>query len=233
MQRRLFLFGNAASCVVLLTGCAGISTATLDHLGSQVIHADVNFEDIYAFAQRSNTAYLDTRTIKSKYPLTIRINSPDGTQARYFLERDNKTHTQFITVRGTHGVKNLVEDLDIAVREDSKIDIPVNEGFDSDARAIYRDLKPFLKPRYKTYVTGHSLGRLVAAILAICLIEDEYPVERVVTFGQPRFTTVDGVKTLRFLTITRIVTKTTSCRCFRQAHTLIQKTASTTTSASR
>ena len=205
MQRRLFLFGNAASCVVLLTGCAGISTATLDHLGSQVIHADVNFEDIYAFAQRSNTAYLDTRTIKSKYPLTIRINSPDGTQARYFLERDNKTHTQFITVRGTHGVKNLVEDLDIAVREDSKIDIPVNEGFDSDARAIYRDLKPFLKPRYKTYVTGHSLGGAVAAILAIHLIEDEYPVERVVTFGQPRFTTVDGVKTLRFLPITRIV----------------------------
>ena len=90
MQRRLFLSGSVASCVVLLTGCAGISTLTLDKLGSEVVHADVNFNDIYTYAERSNTAYRDKRAIKSKYPLTIRINSPDGTQARYFLERDNK-----------------------------------------------------------------------------------------------------------------------------------------------
>ena len=78
MQRRLFLCGSAASCVVLLTGCAGISTLTLDKLGSEVVHADVNFNDIYTYAERSNTAYRDKRAIKSKYPLTIRINSPMG-----------------------------------------------------------------------------------------------------------------------------------------------------------
>ena len=205
VQRRLFLSGTVASCAALLTGCAGISTATLDKLGSQVVHADVNFKDIYAYAERSNTAYLDKRTIKSKYPLTVRINSPDGTHVRYFLERDDKTRTQIITVRGTHGNQNLAEDLEIVVREDRKVDIPVHSGFDSDARAIYTDVKPYLQPGYKTYVTGHSLGGAAAAILAIYLIEDGFPVERVVTFGQPRFTTVDGVSRLNSLPITRVV----------------------------
>jgi triacylglycerol lipase len=205
LQRRLFLCGSAASCVAHLTGCAGISTATLDRLGSEVVHADVNFNDIYTYAERSNTAYQDKRAIKTKYPLTVRIHSPDGTQVRYFLERDDKTHTQFITVRGTHGNKNLAEDLDITVREDRKADIPVHAGFDSDARAIYNDVKPHLKSGYKTYVTGHSLGGAVAAILAIYLIEDGVQVERVVTFGQPRFTTTDGVKRLGFLPLMRIV----------------------------
>jgi triacylglycerol lipase len=204
-QRRLFLLAILAACVATLTACAGISTAELDKLGSTVVHANIDFVDIYAYAERSNTAYEDKKAIKSKYPLTIRINSPDATEVRYFLERDDKTHTQFVTVRGTHTNKNLAEDLDITVREDRKFDIPVHAGFDAAARAVYNDLKSHLKPGYKTYVTGHSLGGAVAAILAIYLIEDGVQVERVVTFGQPRFTTIDGVKRLGFLPLTRIV----------------------------
>jgi triacylglycerol lipase len=205
LQRRQFLLAILASCLALLTACAGISTAELDKLGSVVVPANINFKEIYAYAERSNTAYEDKRAIQSKYPLTIRINSPDNTEVRYFLERDDKTHTQFITVRGTHNNKNLADDLDIAVREDRKVDIPVDAGFDSDARAIYNDIKPHLKPGYTTYVTGHSLGGAVAAILAIYLIEEGVKVERVITFGQPRFTTTDGAKKLGFLPLTRIV----------------------------
>jgi triacylglycerol lipase len=205
LRRRTFLLGGAASCVALLDACAGISTAELDKLGSAVVHDNIDFKDIYAYAERSNTAYEDIRVIKSKYPKTIRIDSPDGTQVRYFLERDDKTHSQFITVRGTHTDKNLAEDLDITVRQDRKVDIPIHAGFDAAARAVYSDLKPYLKMGYKTYVTGHSLGGAVAAILAIYLIEDGVQVERVITFGQPRFTTTDGVKRLGFLPLTRIV----------------------------
>jgi triacylglycerol lipase len=66
-------------------------------------------------------------------------------------------------------------------------------------------VKPYLKPGYKTYVTGHSLGGAVAAILTIYMIEDGVEVVRVVTFGQPRFTTADGVKRLSFLPLARVV----------------------------
>ena len=109
MCRREFLLGGATSCLALLTACAGISTAELDKLGSTVVHDGIDFKDLYAYAERSNTAYEDKLVIKSKYPKTVRIKSPDGTQVRYFLERDDSTHTQFIAVRGTHTDKNLAE----------------------------------------------------------------------------------------------------------------------------
>jgi triacylglycerol lipase len=205
LQRRAFLFGSSASCVALLTGCASISTAELDKIGAEIVHADINFNDIYTYAERSNVSYLDEKTIKKKYPLTVRIKAPDGSQVRYFLEQNDKDRTQIITVRGTNNNKNLDEDLDITVRSDRTIDIPVHAGFDAAARAIYDDVKPHLRPGYKTYVTGHSLGGAVAAVLAIYLIEDGVQVERVVTFGQPRFTTVEGVKRLGFLPLTRVV----------------------------
>ena len=203
--RRALFLGGASAWVALLTACAEVPSAELVELGSTVVPVNIDFKDVYAYAQRSSVAYDAERVIKSKYPLTIRINSPAGTQARYFLERDDKAHAQFITVRGTHTDKNLDEDLDITVREDRKINIPVHAGFDSDARAIYMDVMPHLKPGYKTYLAGHSLGAAVAAILAIYLIEDGVQVERVVTFGEPRFTTTDGAKRLGFLPLTRIV----------------------------
>jgi len=205
LHRRVFLLTSAGSCLALLTACVGISTAELERIGAEDAHADINFNEIYAYAERSNAAYKDKLAIKAKYPSTIRINSPDGIQVRYFMEQDNKTHTQFITIRGTHNNQNISEDIDISVREDRKVDIPVHTGFDLAARAVFNDLKPYLKPGYKTYVTGHSLGGAIAAILAIYLIEDGVQVERVVTFGQPRFTTAEGVKRLGFLPLTRVV----------------------------
>ena len=45
----------------------------------------------------------------------------------------------------------------------------------------------------------------VAAILTIYMIEDGVEVVRVVTFGQPRFTTADGAKRLSFLPLARVV----------------------------
>jgi triacylglycerol lipase len=208
LQRRVFLFAGVVSCVVSLTACAGISPSELKSIGSEVVHTRIDFGDIYIYAERSNASYQDKKAIKAKYPFTVRINSPDGTQVRYFLERNDKSHTQFITVRGTDNNKNLDEDLDIALREDRQVDIPVipvHAGFDAAARAVHNDLKPQLKPGYRTYMTGHSLGGAVAALLAIYLLEDGVQVERVVTFGEPRFTTAAGAKRLGFLPLTRVV----------------------------
>jgi triacylglycerol lipase len=205
LRGQIAILGHLVFFLLILTGCAGISVAELDKIGSTITTVDLDFNEFYAYALRSGTAYDSDAVIKAKYPLTIRINAPQQTKVKYFLERDDKAHRQFITVRGTDNNKNLDEDLTIAVREDRKIDIPVHHGFDSSARAIDNDVKPYLKPGYKTYLTGHSLGAAVAALLAVYLIEDGVPVERVVTFGQPRFTTAEGAKRLTFLPLTRVV----------------------------
>lgn len=189
----------------LLTACAGTPSPLILSVGSKIVPHKVDFEEIYSFAERSNEAYASKSEIKSKYPSTVRVNSPGQTRVQYFLERNDAARTQFLTVRGTADGTNLFEDIDFSERDDRKINIPVHTGFDRIARAIYADVKPYLKPGYKTYVTGHSLGGAVAAILSIYLIEDGVAVKRVVTFGQPRFTTAAGVKKLGFLPLTRVV----------------------------
>jgi hypothetical protein len=203
--RHIYFPASVAICISLLTACVGISTTELQSIGSKVTPENINFGELYTYAERSNAAYAAQSVIRSKYPSTVRINSPDQTDVRYFLERNDKSRTQFITVRGSANRRNFSEDFDIAVREDRKVNIPVHAGFDLAARAIYGDVKPYLKPGYKTYVTGHSLGGAVAAILTIYMIEDGVEVVRVVTFGQPRFTTADGVKRLSFLPLARVV----------------------------
>ena len=155
--------------------------------------------------RESECGVCSKNAIQSKYPQTVRINAPSQTDVRYFLERDDKAHTQFITVRGTVNGINFSEDFDVTVRDDRKIKIPVHAGFDLAARAVYQDVRPYLKTGYKTYLSGHSLGGAVAAVLAIYLIEDGVDVVRAVTFGQPRFTTADGVKQLGFLPLARVV----------------------------
>ncbi len=199
------LLTSLVACAFVLTACAGISTTELERIGGKVTPENINFGEVYTYAERASAAYSAKSAIQSKYPRTVRISAPSQTDVRYFLERDDKAHTQFITVRGTANSINFSEDFDVAVREDRKIKVPVHAGFDLAARAIYQDVSPYLKSGYKTYLSGHSLGGAVAAVLTIYLIENGVDVVRVVTFGQPRFTTADGVKQLGFLPLARVV----------------------------
>ena len=204
-RHSIHLAGVAACVSLLLTACVGISETELQRIGAKVTPENINFGEVYTYAERASAAYAAKSVILVKYPRTVRINAPSQTDIRYFLERNDKARTQFISVRGTANNVNFSEDLDIAVREDRKIAIPVHAGFDRAARAIYADVSPYLKSGYKTYLTGHSLGGAVAAILSIYLIEDGVDVVRVVTFGQPRFTTAEGVRRLGFLPLARVV----------------------------
>jgi triacylglycerol lipase len=204
VHRRLQTLAITSACLSLLVACVGISGAELNSLGSTLTRADLKFAEIETYAERSQAAYGAKSAIKAKYPKTIRISSPGAKGVLYFLEQDDKAKTQIITVRGTADQKNFQEDLNITVRTDRKTDIPVHAGFDRVTRAIYSDVKPHLKRNYRTYVTGHSLGGAVAALIALYAIEDGFMVERVVTFGQPKFTTAAGVQRLR-LPLMRVV----------------------------
>ena len=153
----------------------------------------------------AKTAYASEAEIRSKYPATVRVSTPGKTDAQYFIEQNDKTKTQYIAIRGTANRENVLEDIELRLREDLNLAIPIHAGFDKTARALYADMRPFLKQDYKTYITGHSLGGAIAAVLAIYMIEDKYDVAKVVTFGQPKFTTNAGVQRLGFLQITRVV----------------------------
>lgn len=204
-MRRLPLAAALVACIAMVTACAGISRQELQSLGSIIVPAKIDFAEVYDSAGRAKSAYSEESAIRAQYPQTTRVASPGKTDVTYFLEQNDKTQVQYVSVRGTANDVNFQEDLDIAIRTDKKLDIPVHAGFDLAAHVIYDDMKPFLKPKYKTYLTGHSLGGAIAAILAIYMVEDGYQVQKVTTFGQPRFTTAAGVERLSMLPILRVV----------------------------
>jgi len=188
-----------------LTGCVGVSKQQLQLLGSTIAPTKVDFVELTAYAGRAKAAYATEAVIRDRYPATVRVSAPGKTDAQYFLEQDDRAKVQYIAIRGTANKRNLIEDIELRIREDLALAIPVHIGFDATARTLYADMQPYLKKNYRTYITGHSLGGAVAALLAIHMVDDGYKVDRVVTFGQPKFTTTDGVQKLGFLTLTRVV----------------------------
>jgi pimeloyl-ACP methyl ester carboxylesterase len=67
-------------------------------------------------------------------------------------------------------------------------DATVHAGFESYIDAIYGDILIWLREKQgfrELILTGHSLGGGAAQILAGKLLEDDIPVESVITFGSP------------------------------------------------
>ncbi|WP_442580490.1 lipase family protein [Mesorhizobium sp. ASY16-5R] len=204
MIRRLGTLAMVLACVAL-SACVSASSLGLATLGSSISAQKVDFVEIYGYADRAKLAYADEATIRTHYPKTLGVRSPGNSDIQYFIEQDDKLKIQFITIRGTANKKNLLEDLEIRILADLQIDIPVDSGFDKSTKAIFADVKPYLKKNYKTYVSGHSLGGAVAVLLAVYLIKDGYQVERIVTFGQPKFTTTAGVERIGTIPLIRVV----------------------------
>jgi predicted lipase len=124
---------------------------------------------------------------------------------RAIVEVDEARHRQWVVVRGTANLANVVEDADYAKAEAPDLGIPVHQGFVLDARAVWSFARPLLKPGIETRLTGHSLGGALAVLLAMRLRVDGQPIGRVVTFGQPKVTTETGVFRFRDLPLLRIV----------------------------
>jgi len=204
-RSRRWQVAAAIVCIGLLAGCSSLPKGELQALGSEVVQEKVDFQTLDVNAKRAKAAYAQPAQIRSAYPKTIRVATPGGRDVQYFIERDDLAKVQYIVVRGTMDDTTLKQDFDAKVRADRATKIPVHSGFDLDANAVWADARPYLKTGYQTYLVGHSLGGAVAAILGIYMIEDGYKVDKIYTYGQPRFTTTQGVAQLGFLPLLRVV----------------------------
>jgi hypothetical protein len=97
-------------------------------------------------------------------------------------------------------------DVSLKLNVDADLGVSLHQGFGASAKRVYTELKPLLKPEHKIYITGHSLGGATALVLAMFLDKDQFKVEQVVTFGQPKVTNVAGANTIQHINLIRVVT---------------------------
>lgn len=193
----------ATACRLLTAaGLAGLLTAT----AVQAQAPKLDFKLIYHAAKLADQAYQGESDILGQYPGNAAwVSTPGETNVQYVLLQNPARKIQAIAVRGTIDDVNWELDMDTRGVKDEKAGILMHSGFRRAAETIYKDVKPRLKRDYQTYLTGHSLGGAVAAILGTYLVDDKYKVAGIVTFGQPRFTNVAGAKAYRNLPLLRVI----------------------------
>lgn len=165
----------------------------------------VNFEQLYQFARLASDTYASESAIRDRHPGVSWIATPGHTNVLYFVKTDHASKQHIVAVRGTVDDINWDLDMDTHGAFDKKAGVLVHRGFHTVARTIYADLRGQLKPAYRTYFTGHSLGGAVAAILATYLDRDGYGIGGVYTFGQPKFTNAEGVRRYSYMPVLRVV----------------------------
>jgi hypothetical protein len=166
----------------------------------------LDFQLFYHAAQLSNQVYEGGSKIIGEYPgKRAWVETPGKTQVQYVLIHNDRRKIQVIAVRGTANDTNWTLDEDKQGARYGNSGILLHRGFKTIADTIYSDVKPRLKRGYTTYLTGHSLGGAVAAILGIYMMDHGVKVGRIVTFGQPKFTNVAGARTYQRLPLTRVM----------------------------
>ena len=180
--------------------------ATLPAHGENAIDF-ANIREQAIFADMAYQAEAEIRALveSSDYELSLYHTAP-GIQVAFFLATSVATETQVISIRGTSNIENAMVNVSLKLSVDADLGVSLHQGFGVSAKRIYAELKPLLKPEYKIHVTGHSLGGAIALVVAMLLDKDQFEVEQVVTFGQPKVTNVSGANSIAHINLIRVVT---------------------------
>jgi hypothetical protein len=129
-----------------------------------------------------------------------------GYSVAYLIATNDKTREHIIAVRGTSNIENVIVDAAFVLIPDDLTGIDIHQGFLLSARDIYQQVLPVLKPEYRVTTIGHSLGGAAAIIIAMMIDAGGYPVDEVITFGQPKVTNISGSRKFKHLNVIRLVT---------------------------
>ena len=169
----------------------------------------LRFKQLHQFALLANVAYQGKGEIqqvldKTGFTLTKHGQLP-GYGVGYFLATNDALKQQIIAVRGTSNIENAMVDAALELLPNKHTGIKLHQGFALSADLIYNSIKADLKQGYIIDTTGHSLGGAAALILAMYVDKDGLKMGKVITFGQPKVTNLNGSQRFAHLDVTRIV----------------------------
>lgn len=166
----------------------------------------IDFNRLAEFATAAGNVYESTATIYAAYGAShVVVRDLPGSDGRYFIYFNDGDKTQTVAVRGTANETNAKVDLMSFKIPDAHLGLMVHAGFKRATDELYADIKPYLRAGYRTRVTGHSLGGAMAALLMMHLEADGWPVEQVLTFGQPKVTNEAGAEAHKADPIFRVI----------------------------
>lgn len=157
---------------------------------------------IKTFAKLADASYAsDINVIKSvmgEGATVIKTKALKKTKLRVIVSETVPNNPgQYIAIRGTSNFKNAILDAELTKRTSKRFQINLHAGFKRSAEWVFDAVEPELDKTKPVYITGHSLGGAIAAILDGYLRTAGYTVKRVVTFGQPRVTDKFGSSVLQ------------------------------------
>ena len=167
--------------------------------------ADVDLEQVIAFAERANAAYHEVETFRREYGAHVQDGEFPDSGLRIYIDCEPEGKIQWVIVRGTANLPNIRSDLRFVGRDEHDLGISVHSGFDSALQECVPWVLDRLDRKRPVRITGHSLGASVAALMHATLEKRGFGDVITITFGQPKFTDAHGAEALSHLAVLRIV----------------------------
>jgi hypothetical protein len=165
----------------------------------------IDLDRLIEFAQRCNDCYHDHETFKRKYGPQVEVGEFPVSGLRIYLDAGLANGPQWVMLRGTANLPDVIEDLEFAGGDEHELGIQVHAGFNESLQECLPWVIPRLDPDRPVLVTGHSLGGAVAELLIAILDHRGFKDVSGVTFGQPKLTDARGVQHLAHLNLLRVV----------------------------
>mgnify|MGYP000002165809 FL=1 len=166
---------------------------------------NVAWDRIKQMGTLANLTYSSDADIHVEYGDKAWIKILEDQQVKIVMVTDDITKEHWLGIRGTANTHNALMDAQYLKEKDPQLNIQLHKGFHRLAKAGYDEFTPRLKPGYKIWITGHSLGGAGAAILAMYYFQENRVLEQCITFGQPKVTNEKGVKKFWDMPLLRIV----------------------------
>ena len=112
-----------------------------------------------------------------------------------------------IVIRGSENKSNWISNLMYLKSFDKDLGIYIHLGIKKLFNAIYKDLVEIIKncKTFKFNFYGHSLGGSIAILLFLKLKNNGFNVNKVITFGSPKFTNLKGAEKYNIDNIIRVI----------------------------
>jgi hypothetical protein len=203
-KRSRYVVLGIVSFALLVGGIAAILGPS-DPPQAMLDSSRIDLDRLIEFAQRCNDCYHDHQSFRRVYGPHVEVGEFPVSGLRIYIDADPAGGPQWVILRGTANLPDVIEDLEFLGENEHELGIQVHTGFHKALRECLPWVIQRLDRGRPVLVTGHSLGGAVAELLIATLEKRGFKDISGITFGQPKVTDAHGIRHLANLDLLRVV----------------------------